>query len=246
MTARINVWVILAGMFGLFSEVSEKEKNNAIEEIVRQASPRRDFFVMITLSVAMAAFGILLDSTIILIGSMLIAPLLFPLLSLALGVTLADQQLIGRSVSTIGKSIMYAVGSSFIIALLFADTDALQVLTVTKAFSTGVPSLIYALVAGISGFAAAFALTKPTMNAMLPGVAISVSLVPPLAMVGVGLAALNTTIVANAFIIFVVNVAGIVLCAMLVFSMLQFAFKKTIVEKAVKADEKELTRENSK
>lgn len=57
------------------------------------------------LSVSMAAFGVLLDSTIILMGSMLIASVLYPTLSLALGIVLADDKLMLRAFYTILKSV---------------------------------------------------------------------------------------------------------------------------------------------
>jgi len=59
----------------------------------------------VILSVSMAAFGVLLDSTIILMGSMLIASVLYPTLSLALGIVLADDKLMLRAFYTILKSV---------------------------------------------------------------------------------------------------------------------------------------------
>jgi len=225
----------------LFNNISETEKNEAIESIVQRATPRADFFLMMTLSVSVAVFGILLNSVVILIGSMLIAPLLYPLVSLALGIITSDTKLIGRSFYTVIKSIGLALGAGFIIGFLFASREALLF---PADIVAGTPSsLMYAIVAVIAGFAAAFAMTKSHLNETLPGVAISVTLVPPLAVMGVGLSLFNWTVVSNALLLFIVNVIGIVFSSMIVFSMLRFAVKRKVTQDAVKEEDKLLKKE---
>lgn len=229
----------------LFRNVTNEEKNKAIENIISHASPRSDFFLMLTLSISMAVFGVLLDSSIILIGSMLIAPLLYPLLSLALGVIVSDSTLIARSFYTLLKSMGIGLVAGFVIALLFAGAaggselpEVLQIGSET--------SFIYAIVAVIAGFAAAFAITKPHLNETLPGVAIAVALVPPLATAGVGLSLFDWNLFSNALLLFIVNVIGVMFSAMIVFAMLKLSFKKKVTEKAFKEDEKELEEEREK
>lgn len=229
-------------MFELFETVEEKDKASAVKAIIAHASPRREFFLLITLAIAMASFGVLLDSTVILIGSMLIAPILYPVLSLALGITLADYKLVSRSLSTLFKSTVLAFGASLLIGLFFSSRagEGLAVLSIIEGAE---PSLIYAIIAGISGFAAAYAIVRPTLSEMLPGVAIAVSLVPPLAMAGVSMAVLNIPAALNAILLFLINVVGIVLCAMFVFSMLKLSHQQDVVDAAVKKDEEEVKEE---
>lgn len=237
--------VYSGGMLELFESVEEKDKTAAIHSIIESASPRRDFFLMVILSVAMAAFGVLINSTVVLIGSMLIAPVLYPMLSLALGLTTVDQELISRSFVTIVKSSAIAVGTAGVIGVLFS-TRGIETLGVIGDLATTGPSLPYAIIAGISGFAAAFALVKPNLNSMLPGVAISVSLVPPLAIAGLGFASLNPVVAFNALLLYIVNIVGIVLFAMFVFVMLKFPMKQTVVSRAVKEEEIETASESIK
>jgi len=219
----------------LFRNITNTEKNDAVESIIQHATPRLDFFLMLILSAAMAAFGVILNSVVILVGSMLIAPLLFPLFSFALGIVVVDEKLIARSVYTILKSIGFALTASFVIGLLFSvHGETLSPSLV--AYDT--MSFAYALVAAISGFAGAFAISKPHLNETLPGVAVSVSLVPPLAVAGVALALFNWTMFSNALLMFFVNVIGVVFSAMIVFSLLQFAKKKTVATDIVKQEEK--------
>jgi len=222
---------------GLFENVSETDKNTAIENIIQHATPRYDFFMMLMLSVSMAAFGILLDSNIILVGSMLIAPLLFPLLSLALGIIVADNKLISRSVVTLIKSAILSVLASFVIGFLFSSRNVEFVFPFISDPSMPSP-LMYAIVAAIAGFAAAFATTKPHLNDTLPGVAISVSLVPPLAVAGVSLSLLNWEVFSNALLLFFVNVVGIIFSVMIIFSLFKFSVKQHVTKEVVKQEEK--------
>lgn len=228
----------------LFSNVSDEDKNAAIENIISHASPRVDFFLMLTLSISMAVFGVLLNSPIILIGSMLIAPLLYPLLSLALGVIVSDTKLIARSFYTLAKSVGLGLLAGVVIALLFAGSvggpDLPQVLQTNSN-----TSFIYVIVAVIAGFAAAFAITKPHLNETLPGVAIAVALVPPLATAGVGLSLLDWGLFSNSLLLFLINVVGIMFSAMVVFAMLKMSYKKKVTAEAVKEDEKELQEEKA-
>lgn len=225
----------------LFHNISETEKNEAIAGIIEHATPRKDFFLMLTLSVSMASFGILLNSTVILVGSMLIAPLLYPLLSFALGVIIVDERLMGSSMITILKSIIFALLAAFVIGLLFtpyAGTTPPSLLILDTSLG-----LMYAVVAAIAGFAAAFAMTKPHLNESLPGVAISVALVPPLAQAGLALSFFDRTIFSNAFLLFSVNIIGIIFSAMIVFALLHFSVKKIVAEKVIEKEEKIVEKE---
>lgn len=228
----------------LFRNITEGEKNDAIEGIIQHATPRLDFFLMLTLAISMAAFGVILESSIILIGSMLIAPLLYPVISLALGFIVGDNKLIGRSVYTLIKSMGLGLAAGLTIGFLFSS----HISGITFPFSTtnGSSPLIYAVIAAISGFAAAFALTKQHLNDTLPGVAISVSLVPPLALAGVALSSFDWAVFSDALLLFLVNIIGIVFSVMIVFSLMRFAVKKTITEKVVKEEEKVIEKENNK
>jgi len=229
---------------GLFKNVTEEEKGAAIEDIITHATPRQDFFVLLMLSVSMAAFGVLLNSTVILIGSMLIAPLLYPVLSLALGFIVADEKLIARSMFTLLKSVGYALAAGVVIGFLFS-TRVDGALTIVTELGTPA-SLMYTVVAAIAGFAAAFAMVRPKLNDTLPGVAISVSLVPPLATAGIALSLLNWAAFSNALLLFLANVIGIVFSAMIVFALLKLSVKRKLAAEAVREEEQAVAVEKMK
>lgn len=131
----------------LFQNITEAEKNEAIEGIISHATPRLDFFLMLVLSVSMASFGILLNSTIILIASMLIAPLLFPLISFALGIIVTDTKLISGSLYTFGKSVLLALVASFIIRFLFSSANGDTILSFSSLSGNSSFPMMYAVVA---------------------------------------------------------------------------------------------------
>jgi len=229
-------------MNALFHNVTDAQKENAVEDIIEHATPRSDFFLMLILSVSMAAFGVLLGSSVILIGSMLIAPLLYPILSLALGITLADEKLIGRSFYTLVKSFVFALAAGVVIGFLFSAQDTSIPFALVVGESA---SLMYTIVAAIAGFAAAFAMTKPHLNETLPGIAISVSLVPPLAAAGVALSMLQWAVFSDALLLFAVNMIGIIFSAMVVFALMRLSAKRSVAQEVVKREEALVAKEKA-
>ncbi|MFT5280912.1 MAG: putative hydrophobic protein (TIGR00271 family) [Flavobacteriaceae bacterium] len=224
----------------LFHSVTKEDKKTAIEKLVSDSTPSSDFFAMMICSVLIATLGLLTDSVAIVIGSMLIAPLLYPVLSIGMGIVMADHALIVRSVKTLLKASVFAIVAGALLTLLFSNfylgvTGELQARTLAS-----LPSIAIAIIAG---FAASLAFVKPKLNEMLPGVAIAIALVPPLATIGVGLARLNFSLVTGALLLFVVNVVGIVLASMVVFSLMNFYPEKKETDKIIKEADAENLKE---
>ncbi|HBO17233.1 MAG: hypothetical protein UR69_C0002G0111 [Candidatus Moranbacteria bacterium GW2011_GWE2_35_2-] len=216
----------------LFNNLTEKDKARAIENLICESTPRQDFFLLVVLSILMATFGLLIDSASVIIGSMLIAPILYPILSLSLGVVIADTKLIARSFYTILKSLTFGIAASAIVTVFFASNfqENSEILARTQ------PSLIYAAIAIIAGFAASFALIKPHLSETLPGIAISVALMPPLAVTGIGIARFDWYIISNSFLLFLINAAGIIFASMIVFSLMHLYIKRQVASEAIKKE----------
>ena len=178
---------------------------------------------MIILSILTATFGILLENIAVIIGSMLIAPMLYPILSLALGIDLSDPKLISRSLWTILKSFAYGVAVSTIAAFTFGNQfDEIT----SNVFVSSQPNLTHAAIAVIAGIAGSFALVKPQLNETLPGIAISVTLIPPIAITGIGVAKFSPLMISNGLLLFMVNFIGITLAGTIVFSLMNFYVKR--------------------
>lgn len=223
-----------------FNNLTENDKAKAIEKLITQSTPSSDFFFMMILSVLMATFGILVDSIVVVIGSMLIAPLLSPVLSLSLGIIISDNKLISRSFKTILKSVGWGIFVSTLATVLFGvGKISGNLITLTE------PSFLYIGIAIIAGFAATFALVKPKLNEVLPGVAIAIALIPPLAMVGVGIAKWEWTLVTNSFLLFTLNVIGIVFASMITFSLMNFYVKRRVARETIEDEEEKLEKEKN-
>ncbi len=219
----------------LFNSSSSGEKSDAVKKLIDHSTPNTDFFLMMVLSVAMAAFGLILDSAAVVIGAMLIAPVLSPILSLAMGIVMFNENLIRRAVFTLSKSLLFAVGSAFVIGLFFASKSGIEV---PEVLARTTPSLLDAAVAIVAGFAASFALVKPKLSEAIPGIAISVSLVPPLAATGLGLATLNLAVAKGAFLLFLINILGIIFASVFVFSSMNLYTKRGTADRAIKDADK--------
>lgn len=220
-------------MFTLFNTLTEKDKSGAIEWLIRGSTPRQDFFLMIILSVLMATFGLMLDNSAVIIGSMLIAPMLYPVLGLSLGIIMSDAKLVRRSFYTVLKSSVLGVVAAALAAAFFSGKTELS----SEIIMRTQPTLPYVAIGIIAGLAASFALVKPHLNETLPGIAISVALIPPLAVVGIGVARFDWHIISNSLILFVVNVIGIVFASMVTFSLMNLYVKRKLAqETAAKED----------
>jgi uncharacterized hydrophobic protein (TIGR00271 family) len=226
----------------LFNNLTNKDKSNAIEHLIKGSTPSQDFFFMIILSVITATFGMLLNNLAVIIGSMLIAPMLYPILSLSLGLVISDSKLSSRALYTILKSFLFGVASAAIVTALFSNYNFPLNQEILSRAHASLPFMAIAIVAGLAG---SFALVKPQLNETLPGIAISVSLIPPIAVTGIGIAKLNWVLINGSFLLFLVNLLGIVFAGMITFSLMNFYVKRKEAHiTAEKEDEKLIKQTN--
>jgi uncharacterized membrane protein len=168
-----------------------------------------------------------------------------------LGTSMSYHKLIRRSSFTIVKSVALAIGSAIVATLFFAVSNFGATMNATIMARTE-PSLLYFAVAIISGFAVAYAIVRPNLSASMSGVAISVALIPPLAVTGIGLGALITplpfswSVVAGSFIMFLVNVAGIVFAGMLSFSLMDVHHKRFVASDEMVKENERIEEEQTK
>jgi uncharacterized hydrophobic protein (TIGR00271 family) len=201
----------------LFPTLSASEKISVSTKIREAARPSADYFVLIILAASIATLGLLADSTAVIIGAMLVAPLMSPIISTALGIVQGDTFFIKLSVEASLKGIALAIGVGALMTIIFPDP-----LTTNEIFARTHPNLLDLFVALASGAAAGYALARENVSAALPGVAIAVALVPPLCVVGYGIATTDFHISGGAFLLFITNVVAIILAAAVVFLLLGF------------------------
>ena len=216
--------------------INDSDKTKAVDLLIRESTGDFDFYFFIVLSVLMATLGLIANNPAIVIGSMLLAPILFPILSISLSIIMSDGPLIARSIMTFlkasGVAIFTAVASTLVFAPFADMTSEIMLRTA--------PSLIYVGVAVVAGLAVSYSLAQPALSATLPGIAVSVALIPPLATIGVGIARLNGGVISGAFTLYLVNVLGIIFSSMLIFALMNLYTKRKIAEKVVENEEKRL------
>ena len=221
--------------------LSEADKSIAVKQLITESTPDFDFFLLVTLSVIMATFGLLIDSVSVVIGSMLIAPILSPILSVSLGLVMSDNKLLGRSVGTIVKASGLGIVAAMITTLLFKSL--LDGGYTAEIMARTIPSIAYFFIAVVSGFAVAYTLVKPDLSATLPGIAVAVALIPPLSVVGIGVATFNGDIVSGSLMLYIINVIGIIFASLVGFSLMNLYGKRKVAETAIKKEEMRLKEE---
>ena len=181
-------------------------------------SKRSAFWTMLTLSALIASAGVLSDSTATVIGAMIIAPLSTPIMCIALSIAKQEPGGAARAGRFVfgGAVLVVAIGMAF--AFVIPDTfDLLGNSQISGRTSPGLGDLVAAVA---TGFAGAIALARRDVAAVLPGVAIAISLVPPLAVVGVCLGQGALGLAIGALVLFLSNLIALVLAGTLVFAAL--------------------------
>ena len=174
------------------------------------------FWTMLALSSVIASAGVLNDSTATVIGAMIIAPLSTPIMGLALAAVKGRRN---------GSLFYVFLGSALVVVVgvLFSLVPAAEPLADNSQITSRVSPNLMDLVAAIAtGLAGAVALARRDVAAVLPGVAIAISLVPPLAVVGVCLGDGEIQWALGALLLFVSNFVALVLGGVFVFTVLGY------------------------
>ncbi|HET90404.1 MAG TPA: TIGR00341 family protein [Chloroflexi bacterium] len=210
-------WIrkLTRGLLHLLPRLNAEEQLGLRETMSTSARPNVNYFVLIVLSCIIATLGLLLDSAAVVIGAMLVAPLMSPILAFSLGIVLGDVRLIRLSIEAVFKGVALAT----IIAIFIGILSPLKELT-GEIMARTQPNLLDLTVALASGMAGAYALARKDVSAALPGVAIAAALMPPLGVVGLGLALGEPRVAGGAFLLFITNIASISLAGAIIFLLL--------------------------
>ncbi len=173
------------------------------------------FFVLMGFAAAIATWGIIADSTAVVIGAMLIAPLMTPLMGTSLAMTMGWPKRAAFSALVALGGVLLAIGLSIVFGWLY-PVEISSELNSQVASRVG-PTLIDWAIAVFAGGAGAFALSRPDVSDSLPGVAVSIALVPPLTVIGLMVSEGNWSAAGGATLLFVTNMVAILLVGALIF-----------------------------
>lgn len=213
------------------TEANKDEIRETIRNLIQLSTNDYGYYLFLILSILITTAGLLLESVPVIIGGMIIAPVLIPLLSCGLAVLLLEMKGFVRSLAIIVLTGIIALILSSVMTMVTVITEPTTVMV-----SYG-PDMIhpglYLVIAFSSGIAGTFAFVKEHLSSSISGVAVSASLVPPLCAIGIGVALRDPSLVEGSFIILALNVLGIIGASALVFWILGFRSARKLEEKVV-------------
>jgi uncharacterized hydrophobic protein (TIGR00271 family) len=175
------------------------------------------FWLLLSLASVIAAAGVVGDSDATVIGAMIVAPLMTPILGTMLAVVLADWPNLARSFGLVVLGAACSIAIGYALGLLIpTPVDAMTDPQVASRVTPGLISLVAALATGAVG---SVALVRSDISDTLPGVAISISLVPPLTVVGLTLESGQPSQAAGALLLFVTNMLAILIAGIVVMAL---------------------------
>ncbi len=202
----------------ILRRASTEEFKELFHVLRDNARLKNSFIVLMILSTGLATLGLFANSSPVVIGAMILAPLMSPIISLSMASLRQERRLVIESAFTIlvglGVSVLFAIGITLLTPIHTANSEIL---------SRTNPNLVDLGIAVISGVAGAYAHAREEVAKTLAGVAIAVALVPPLAVAGIGIGWLNWQVFYGASLLLLTNLAGMVLAAALTFLVLGFS-----------------------
>ena len=193
-------------------QLQRSDRVNLFEALQQSARWNFDFLALIGLSTAIASLGLLQNSTAVVIGAMLVAPLMAPLLGAGLALVQGNLPLMQSSARAILFGFLTALTISFVAGFCVPISSLTPEL-----LNRGGPTLLDLGVALLSGMAAAYCIARPNLSAALAGVAIAAALVPPIATTGISLAMDEHINAKGAALLFGTNVVAVILGASFAF-----------------------------
>ena len=202
----------------LFSHASREQFSGLFISLREDAQLNSTFMTLLILATMIATFGLYINSAGVIIGAMLLAPLMQPIVSASMGLLRQDSTMLLKSIKSISFGVLAVLFSAMIIALLLPMEQLTSEMNGRLS-----PTILDMFVAIISGIAAAYAKSNEKIIGSLAGVSIAVALVPPIAVSGIGLGWGDWSMFYSAFLLFVTNLVGIIMAAALTFMMLGFS-----------------------
>ncbi|KOX97311.1 MULTISPECIES: TIGR00341 family protein [Halorubrum] len=225
-TVIVAAETVISRRFEALEEQYEEDADRGGDRISREelqakaddlASGLGTYVLMTVISAVIATAGLLLDSPATVVGSMVIAPLIGPAMSAAIGTVVDDEALFRRGVrmQVVGVAVAVLAATLFALALrslalVPPGLDPLELAEVSERLAPNVLVLVVAVGAGVAGIVS----LMTGVSATLVGVMIAVALIPPAAAVGIGIAFRIPRLVLGAGVIVAVNVLSINLSAL--------------------------------
>jgi uncharacterized hydrophobic protein (TIGR00271 family) len=201
----------LAAVFGVGPDDWHRTVTAMLDSRRRGAA---GYWLQLVLAMAIATLGLVLDSTAVIIGAMLVSPLMTPIIELGMGLAIGSPVLVVRAAARVATSVVVVIGSAAAVILV------LPIQEITSEISARTsPTVLDLAIASCCAIAGVYAVIRPGSDtaSTAAGTAIGIALVPPLCVVGYGVGTGSVRIAGGAALLFTAN-----LCAILLFSVLGF------------------------
>ncbi|TWJ16549.1 TIGR00341 family protein [Geobacter argillaceus] len=205
----------------LSEQASSINPNAVIKDIYSEVEITAGYFFVLTVANLIALCGLIMNSSPVIIGAMLVSPLMGPILSSGFAFVTGDNVIWNRSVKKISLSVALTITVAAVATYLSPLKDLTgEILSRTR------PNLYDLIIAFLAGIAGASAIcTKKHYLTVVPGVAIATAVIPPLSVAGFGAGSANLNIFYGGFLLFFTNFVAIVLSTCVVFAFYGFRRK---------------------
>lgn len=181
-------------------------------ELLEESSLDTNYLVLILGSCVIATLGLLSNSAAVIIGAMIIAPLMMPIRGLAFGALEGNVVLVRKGLTAIAVGTVLATVLAMLLGFLVRLPEfGSEVIARSK------PNLLDLGIAVAAGGISGFAKVQPKVSGTLAGTAIAVALMPPICVVGLGLAQANWSLSLGATLLYLTNLLGITISCMFTF-----------------------------
>ncbi len=178
-----------------------------------------NFFVLLLLATVIATYGVLSGSTATVIGAMIVAPLMGPIMATTAAVVMGSAQRAWRSLALVVIGVLSVILFSTLLTMIIPGVviSFTENGEIVSRIQPGLFALFTALGAGAAG---AFIVSRAEIADSMGGVAIAISLVPPLCVVGISLSQGKLLAAGGALLLFLTNFFAILFAGGLVFMAL--------------------------
>ena len=198
--------------------IDKKRQEKVYKEIKENAKGDFDFFVLTIFSAIIITLGLIVDSSAVVIGGMLLAPLVWPILALSIAIVKGRTKLLQSSIATLFRSTVIILLISFVLGFISPE----YALKGSEFISRTSPTIFELFIALAAGFVGAFVITYPKIGAAIAGVVVAAALVPPIAVIGLSVSHGNLEMAGGAFILYLSNLIAVTFSASALFIVSKF------------------------
>lgn len=206
----------LRKIFSIF-RIAPQRQQEVLSQIKEHAKNDLDFYVLLILATIIITLGLIINSGAVVIGGMLIAPLVWPILIVALSIIRGSTRMMQNSIWTLIKATVIIFLVSFIIGVVSPYTEfGTEILSRTQ------PTIFELLIALTAGFVGAFIMAYPGLGSAIAGVVVAAALVPPICVTGLSAAQWNLDYFGGSLLLFISNLIATILAATFMFWLARF------------------------